>query len=282
VPVGLAEAVEQALAASTQRTLMLRYAGRSYVIKRTVSRPRNLLQSMVLRWLAKRVTGQVIPLQSLRLSQGARGMSGEALRLAELARCGVRVPRIADQGAGHLVLEDCGPSMAALLLDWDEPVWRRELPQLARDLAAFHRAGHWHGAAQIKNLTRRDGLDFRIDFEEDFGEWLPLAAAQALDLVLFLNSISLRGPIDEVEARVLLPELLDAYLAANPDPQVIHMLLRALDWAVVPIHLATLVLRLRLWGRPRNGVDRLRILTAAIATRLAAQAPSRPSGLPAP
>ncbi len=201
LPAGLADAVEHALAASAQRTQLLQYAGQSYIIKRTASRPRNLVQSMVLRWLAKRLTGQALPLRTLRLSQGVCGMGGEAIRLAALAKAGVRVPRIVDQGAGHLLLEHCGTSVAALLLNWDASVWRCELPRLARDLAAFHRAGHWHGAAQIKNLTRREGLDFRIDFEEDFGGWLPLAAAQALDLALFLNSISLRGPIDEIESR---------------------------------------------------------------------------------
>lgn len=282
LPAGLAEAVDHALATSAQRTLLLQYAGQSYVIKRTASSPRNLVQSLALRWLAKRLTGQVLPLQTLRLSHGVRGVGGEARRLAAMAQAGVRVPRILDQGAGHLLLEHCGTTVAALLLGWDAAVWRCELPRLARELAAFHRAGHWHGAAQIKNLTRREGLDFRIDFEEDFGEWLPLAAAQAFDLALFLNSISLRGPIDEIEARALLPALLDAYLVENPDPKLTEVLWRALGWVAAPARLASRCLRLRLWGRRRNGANRLLILTDVIAAQLGAATQPGPSGQPAP
>ena len=118
------------------------------------------------------------------------------------------------------VLDYCGTVIATLLEDWTADTWRRELLRQARELGEFHAAGHWHGGAQIKNVTLQDGQAYRIDFEENFGEYLPLAASQAADLVLFLNSISLAGPIREAEARTLLPRLLDAYFAAHPATEV--------------------------------------------------------------
>ena len=270
-PVPLAQAAEAALAASGQRILLIEHGGARYAVKRTARRARNLLQSLLLRGLVRLSSGQALPMRALRMSAGVSSMDYEAQRLAELAAAGVQVPRVVHRGRDYLVLEHVGASLASELLGWTPELWRDELPRQAAQLAALHRAGFWHGAAQIKNLTRRGGIVYRIDFEESFGEWVPLPAAQAFDLVLFLNSISLRGPIDEAEARRLLPALLDGYLAANPDPQVLHAMSRALSWTLAPTRLAARVMRLKRWGHRRNGVARLHILVEALAARLLPQ-----------
>ena len=270
-PVPLAQAVEAALAASEQRIMLIEHDGARYVVKRTARRARNLLQSLLLRGFVRLSSGQALPMRALRMSAGVSSMAYEAQRLAELAAAGVPVPRVVHRGSDYLVLDDVGPSLASQLLGWTPELWRDELPRQAAQLAALHRAGFWHGAAQIKNLTRRDGIVYRIDFEESFGEWVPLPAAQAFDLVLFLNSISLRGPIDEAEARCLLPALLDSYVAVNPDPQVLHAMTRALSWTLAPTRLAARAMRLKRWGRRRNGVTRLNILVEVLAARLLPQ-----------
>ncbi|MBP6777531.1 MAG: hypothetical protein KA151_09805, partial [Piscinibacter sp.] len=117
-------------------------------------------------------------------------------------------------------------------------------------------------------LTRKDGQTWRIDFEETFGEHVPLPAAQAFDVVLFLNSISLRGPIDEAEARSLLPALMRAYLDANPDPEVRAVFVRALPWARAAGALAAPLRSLSFGGRRRNGAARLGLLAHAIGAAL--------------
>ena len=264
----LTRAASAALAASSARIVTIDHLGVRYVAKRRADRPRRLSQALFLRWLVKRVTGQTLPMQTLLLSDAASSLAYEARRLTALAQAGVRVPRVMHLAADYLLIEHCGETLAALLERWPLETARSEMERLAGDLGAFHRAGHWHGAAQLKNLTRRDGVTYRIDFEEDFGEYGPLPATQALDLVLLLNSISLAGPISESEARQLLPRLIGAYFAANPDPQVRAVIVRAMPWGRALARLASPFRGLKSKGRPRKGAARVVILADALAAAL--------------
>lgn len=266
----LIAAAAAALAASSTRIVVVEHLGARYIAKRLADRPRRLSQALFLRWLVKRLTGRTLPMRTMLLSDAASGLDYEARRLAALAQAGVRVPRVVHQASDHLLMEHCGETIAALLEGWPLATARAEMECLAAELGAFHRAGHWHGAAQIKNLTRRDGVTFRIDFEEDFGEFGPLPATQALDLVLFLNSISLVGAIGEAEARDLLPRLVAAYFEANPDPQVRAVMVRSMPWGAALARLASPFRGLKARGRPRKGAARVVILADALAAALRA------------
>ena len=265
---GLARAAEAALIANPARTVVFEHAGARHVAKRDAQAARGALPALLARWLARRVTGASLPGSAARLGAAAHGAGFEARRLQALAAAGVRVPRLEHRGADFIVMEHCGPTVASLLGGWDRATWRCELAGLAADLGALHRAGQWHGGAQIKNLTRRDGQTWRIDFEESFGEHVPLPAAQAFDLVLFVNSISLRGPVDEAEARWLLPALMRAYFEANPDAQVRSVFARALPWARLAAALSAPFRHLSRGGRRRNGAARLALLAAAVQAEL--------------
>lgn len=273
----LIAAAEAALAARpTRRTVLVEHAGRRYIAKRLAERPRRLTQTLFMRWLVKRITGQPLPLRTLALSEAAYSMDFEARRIAALAAAGARVPRLAHRSDGYLLLEHCGTVAAEHLERWTPEEWRTMLPRLAAELGAFHRAGLWHGGAQLKNITLEDGVSTRIDFEENFGEFLPLPVVQTTDLALFLNSVSLAGPIDEAESRRLLPALLAAYFAAH-SPEggnaVRAVLARALPW----------LRRLSRLARPfrrfsRKGIRRVAILVDVFA---GLDTPARPGPPPA-
>lgn len=229
---GLIAAAEAALAAKPEhRTVLVEHNGQRYIAKRLAEKPRRLVQTLFMRWLVKQITGQPLPLRTLSLSESASNMGYEAQRLEALAAAGAHVPPVAHKTADYLLLEHRGTVVASLLEKWSAETWRTELPRMAHELGAFHAAGLWHGGAQIKNVTLQDGIFTRIDFEENFGEFLPLPVVQANDLLLFLNSISVAGPIDEAESRRLLPVLLAEYTRANPDNTGIHdTLRRAMPW----------------------------------------------------
>lgn len=258
---GLEAAARAALATHHSRALVFEHEGRRYVVKKLAAKPRKLVQTLFMRWLVKRITGQPLPLRTLALSEAAGSMDFEANRLQALAAAGVRVPRVALVTPEFFVLDYCGTVVATLLEKWTPAVWRAELPRLATELGEFHRAGQWHGGAQIKNITQADGLNYRIDFEENFGEFLPLAVAQTTDLALFLNSISLAGPIDESEARQLLPQLLDHYFAANPNPEIRQVIGRALPLLGRLAGFAALFQR---WSK--KGIRRIVILVDMLKT----------------
>ena len=224
----LEAAARAALATHHSRALVFDHDGQRYVVKKLAAKPRKLIQTLFMRWAVKRVTGQPLPMRTLALSEAAGSMDFEANRLKSLAAAGVSVPQVALVTPEFFVLEYCGTVIATLLEKWPPETFRTELTALARELGEFHRAGHWHGGAQIKNLTLHDGRHFRIDFEENFGEFLPLTATQAADLVLFLNSISLAGPVNEAESRRLLPKLIAAYFTAHPNPEIKAIIARAM------------------------------------------------------
>ncbi len=256
---------EAALATSTDRVVLVEHEGRRYVAKRLVDhRPRPRLQSWALRWLVRRITGLSLPMNSLRLDDADFQAGGEARRLVELAQAGVRVPPLLHLGAHYLLMPFCGETLANLLAGWSPDTLRRELTAQAAELGRFHHCGQWHGGAQIKNLTRLDGQTYRIDFEESFGEQVPLPAAQALDLVLFIDSVALAGPLDEAASRQLLPQLLDAWRTQQPDPAVLAVLRQGQPWLARLARLARPFQRSSRKGRPRKGALRLAIVADAI------------------
>jgi tRNA A-37 threonylcarbamoyl transferase component Bud32 len=264
----LVAAADAALAATSERIAVVEHDGQRYVAKRLADRPRRLSQALFVRWLVKRVTGQALPMRTLLLSGAVSSVDYEARRLEALARAGVRVPRVVYRCERYLLLEHCGANLSSQLEAWPAETWRSELPRLASELGAFHSAGQWHGAAQIKNLTQKGGHTYRIDFEEGFGERVPLAAAQAVDVVLFLNSISLVGGVDEAEARVLLPDLLARYFEAYPEPQVRAALVNALPLVAALSRLAAPLRGVKQRGRQRKGIARLVILVDALSAYL--------------
>jgi hypothetical protein len=267
----LIEAAEAALAASSQRIVVIEHGGAQYVAKRLADRPRPLLQALFVRWAVKWITRQSLPMRTLLLSGPTTSVDYEARRLVTLAKAGARVPRLVHRGAGYLLLEHCGPTVAAQLEAWPVDTCRLELRRLAVELGDFHCAGHWHGAAQIKNLTTKNGQTWRIDFEENFGELVPLPVVQAVDIVLFLNSISLVGVIDNAEARVLLPRLLHDCLAANPDQRVRDTLARGLPWISSLAWLSTPFRGWTVKGRQRKGAARLGIMAETLAAHFKGQ-----------
>lgn len=237
------------------RTVLFNYDGRPYVAKRLAERPRKLTQTLFMRWLVKRITGQPLPMKALALSEAARSVDFEVQRLQSFYAAGVCVPRVVLTTNHFFILDYCGNVVATLLEGWPRQIWRAELLKLAEELAAFHQAGHWHGGAQIKNVTMLEGKSYRIDFEEDFGNFIPLELAQLNDIILFLNSISLAGPIDEAEARHLLPLLLERYFLAHPASEIKQLLPRILPLLRT---LSTLIRPFQRWSK--KGIRRVLIL----------------------
>ncbi len=93
--VSLECAARAALATDSSRTHVFEHDGRRYVVKRLAARSRRLIQTLFMRWLVKRLSGQRLPLETLALSGATSSMDFEATRLNDLAAAGIRVPRVA-------------------------------------------------------------------------------------------------------------------------------------------------------------------------------------------
>ncbi|MFZ5584212.1 MAG: hypothetical protein ACOZCK_16325 [Pseudomonadota bacterium] len=227
----LVAAIEAALAARPEeRILRLSHEGQSLVVKRASDQTR----APWVTWIAARIAGslspQPLPRQSLALSDQGGLIRIEARRLRSLCAAGVRVPQILAEGQDWLALEAVGMTLERALRRCSRVDGDALLERTAIDLAAFHRAGHWHGGSQVKNLMLWQGEIYRIDFEEDIGEHLPLAVAQTLDLVLLVNSCLLLDDRGEAAWQAMGETLLERYFAAHPAADIRRCLQRAMLW----------------------------------------------------
>ncbi len=148
------------------------------------------------------------------------GLAHEGQRLAQLLEAGTRVPEVWWREQNLLVLEFVGEDLADLIRNEDSTSRMWLARAAAADLAAFHARGMWHGGAQIRNVTLRDGEIWRIDFEENIGATLSRPLAQAYDLFQMLASLVSLRKLGDADARTLGKLALDVYLDCNPDPEV--------------------------------------------------------------
>jgi len=145
----------------------------------------------------------------------------EVSRLRALRELGVRVPRVLAVSESAFVIESSGTTLHNVLLVCSREDRQRLVLEAAADLAAFHRGGHWHGGAEIRNIAVSPEGMVRFDFERDLDRYLPLALLQALDTHLFFASLS---DIDDLS---LISRAAQCYLA-QAQPQVLRLLKRNL------------------------------------------------------
>ncbi len=154
------------------------------------------------------------------------GLDYEAARLRRLAQAGCRVPEVWWQEPGLVVLEHVGDDLPYFLRRTDDASRLRLIRMLAADLAAFHVRGFWHGGAQVRNVTMRDALLWRIDFEENIGAALSLPLTQAYDLYQTLSSVVSLSKMPPEQVPMMGKLVLDTYFEVNPDPAVRNALKR--------------------------------------------------------
>lgn len=165
---------------------------------KTADRPLRSATKSLGVWLFARFVGVPVPWRAVRQMDGAALLAHEHHRLLALAAAGERVPPVLAFDGHSLVSGDIGTTLDHCLHRTPAAERLTLMCAAAADLAAFHARGHWHGGAQIRNMTW-DGLHFaRLDFEERLQPGMPLATVQiydALQLVLSLTQyLQPQGP----------------------------------------------------------------------------------------
>jgi len=150
----------------------------------------------------------------------------EAQRLLSLQRAGVHVAPVYFHDEYYFIQAYSGISLDTVLPRRAEQERIALIFDVMADLAQLHTQGQWHGGPQIRNLTLLEGQLFRIDFEERFGFYTPLALAQCYDLVLTFNSIK-KFLNDDLG---LGKELFMHYWERHPNPELIPYLKKVQRW----------------------------------------------------
>jgi tRNA A-37 threonylcarbamoyl transferase component Bud32 len=129
---------------------------------------------------------------------GDAGRRVEQRRLQALRAAGVHVPEVLAAGDGFLVLGDMGSTLAGRLRQADPDQAGHLLAAAAQALAEVHASGLYLGQPLARNITLDEaGRIGFLDFEEDPGEVLSTAQAQARDWLVFAAGVARHAPSDE-------------------------------------------------------------------------------------
>ena len=141
-------------------------------------------------WLFAHWLGVPVPWHAVRQTDARGLLAFEHERLLSLAAAGEAVPPVIAFDGHSLVTRDIGPTLAHVLGEQPEAQRLTTMCAASADLAAFHARGHWHGGAQIRNITW-DGVRFaRLDFEEPLLPGMALPTVQLYDALQLLFSLS--------------------------------------------------------------------------------------------
>lgn len=180
---------------------------------KTTGRPLRSWRKSLGVWLFAHFVGVPVPWRAVRQADGRSLLAFEHQRLLGLAAAGERVPQVLAYDGDSLVTAHVGTTVDRWLDDLP-PEHRQDLMQAAAaDLARFHARGHWHGGAQVRNLTW-DGAHFaRLDFEERLRPGMALTTVQVYDaLQLLLSLTRWLEPLGSPAVRAVLQH----YHADNP------------------------------------------------------------------
>jgi tRNA A-37 threonylcarbamoyl transferase component Bud32 len=173
------------------RVFALNWQGRRIWVKQAVPAKQKVWHRLQ-RFLAN-VTG--IPLLRPTVSPGGKqGLETEAEILRKLAARGILVPDLVGQDESWIAIGDNGGILKTRIEDevraGNEDKVKSYVIAAATALAGLHHAGVSHGAPLLRNITiRDDGQIGFIDFEEDPNARMPVADAQARDILLLVFSI---------------------------------------------------------------------------------------------
>jgi len=149
------------------------------------------------RRVALAILGRVLPFPVLRPSKVGKGGNTlllQADQIRKLSAVGLPVPTVHYCDQDVLILDDAGTSLEAAVKYSDvrarsgvsEQDLHSALHAMTDTLIALHRKGFAHGRPKIRDFAWRDGDVTLLDLEERPWDVMPMPAAQARDVFLWI------------------------------------------------------------------------------------------------
>ncbi|WP_018881529.1 hypothetical protein [Thioalkalivibrio sp. ALE30] len=210
----LVQAAQDRLARDPGRIVSLDFCGERYVIKRVREKARSRHQQWAIRVLCR----TFFPFLTAPGNAPPRDGWYEMERVRALQTLGQPVPQVVAQLPDAVMYSHCGENVEHTLREQDPAARRATLEAVTRNLATFHRAGCWHGGAQLRNVLFDGQHFYRVDFEEDLDRVLSLELAQVYDLFQHLADATTWAAGDDT-AESLGRDLLALYQAEHWSPR---------------------------------------------------------------
>lgn len=140
------------------------------------------------KWLATLLRLDI--LQPTARRGGVKDLKSEEQRLKKLHAAGLPVPQVIASGSDWFIMADAGAWLPKVLPSFSPEKQRLLIDRALEGLLRFHAAGECHGRPMIKDMVVDDQDRVTLlDLEETPQDVMPLADAQARDILVFLSSV---------------------------------------------------------------------------------------------
>jgi hypothetical protein len=131
---------------------------------------------------------------------GAQALREEGHRLQQFLEAGIFVPQVVGINADYLVTSDIGSNLRLLIEAADDAAKKYELAHRGlQALLTLHQQQKALSTGLIRDLTYNGAQIGYLDFEEDPLQVMPLEAAQARNIILFLFSLIPMLPENDIK-----------------------------------------------------------------------------------
>lgn len=179
----LEEIVKQEFLLNNDEIFSIEFENKKYWLKRARETKPNKIQKFFYKFFSFEL---LIP----SLAKTAfETLTYETTKLQNFKNLGINTPTIAYKCDDFFVLEDCGRTMHSLIRkNISEEAFYNYVDLILEELSKIHKNGLFHGGAQTRNFTYKDGQIFIIDLEESFDSSINIETLQFRDFLLFLLS----------------------------------------------------------------------------------------------
>ena len=130
----------------------------------------------------------------------------ETSKIRKFKNYGLNMPEVVYQDENNFVLEDCGQTVYGYIRkpDITEEEIYYYINKMIEQLSIVHNNNDFHGGAQCRNFTYKDGKVYLIDFEESFDKDVDIKTLQFRDLLLFILSLTKHKASFELDFKMVI------------------------------------------------------------------------------
>ncbi len=180
------ELVLELYSKNSEEIFSFEYKGKRYWLKKARATKSNIFHKFFYKLFSFEV---VLPVER---KTEFEALEYETNKISKLKLLGINTPEILYKNSEFFVLEDGGKMINSYIRkrDISKEKMYYFIDLILDELAKIHHANEFHGGAQARNFTYKDGRIYTIDLEDSFNESVDLKLLQFRDLLLLLLSLA--------------------------------------------------------------------------------------------